>query len=87
MAVADEEIEAYLGGEGRRVMPMFDQKEFAAIWADITEDQREMVKNKARWNQITLSAVMIRWPYLIAPHVLHTKPSASDAAGKDGERG
>lgn len=44
----------------------------------ITEEQRERLKAKAEWEHMTLSAVMIEWPEIIAPHTLPHERTVGD---------
>lgn len=39
--------------------------EFKAIWAQMTEDERDRVRAKAQREQMSLWAVLMDWPSLI----------------------
>lgn len=39
-------------------------EEFDAIWKSMTEEQKENARAKAKWEHMTLWAVLIDWPDL-----------------------
>lgn len=40
-------------------------EQFRTIWQEMSESQKERVKSKARWEHMTLWAVLQEWPTLM----------------------
>jgi hypothetical protein len=63
-------------------MASFTSKAFNEVWNGITDEQRRALRDKAQWEHMSLSAVMLEWPSIIAPFILETiqEPSLSEGS-------
>lgn len=51
----------------------FDSKAFTRLWRAMTDAERAPVQVKARWEQITLSAVLFDYDNMIPPRLAKEK--------------
>lgn len=54
-----------LGNGGETDAVTLTWQQFRSIWSEMSEDERECVRAKARWEHMTLWAVLMDWPDLI----------------------
>lgn len=50
---------------------------FRVVWDGMDENERQRVRDKARWEHVSLRAVLIDWPTLAPPGVWHLIPRPS----------
>lgn len=53
---------------------------FHAVWYSLSDDMRQPIRDKARWEHMSLRAVLIDWPTLVPRSLQHLipKPVRSD---------